>query len=534
MKVVTPEEMRHAEERAAAAGISTTTLMAKAGLAVAKAARREMGGAAGRNVVVLVGPGNNGGDGLVAARHLRRWGAEVTLYLPIARQQPDELLDACVEASCVVVLADDDAGGSRLQEALGRAEMVVDAVLGTGRARPLDGIVAQTLSLVQRRREDDDGRFSVLAVDTPTGLDAETGSLDPVTLYADATLALGLLKRGHLSLPGAEACGRTVLVDIGLPEDADSGAQIELIDSGSVHAALPERPLGGHKGTFGQALIVGGSPNYLGAPALAARAAGRAGAGLVTVAAPASLTPTIAPLCPEATHMPLHHKGNAGHLGPQAADELLLAPTYDAMLVGPGMGHSSSTTAFLHTALLSDSSADGDRTSENPLVLDADALNILSTSPGWWRRLSQPTILTPHPGEMARLTGRSVGEVQNDRLGMALTSAEEWGVVVVLKGAYTVVASPEGRVAISPVALPALASGGTGDVLSGLTAALLAQGVELFEAACAAVYVHGLAGTLAAHEKGNDQSGLLAGDVAEAIPAAMGMVRRGEPVPLMA
>ena len=538
MKVVTSAEMRRAEERAAAAGIGTAELMAHAGLAVAEAARSEMGGAAGRRVTVLVGPGNNGGDGLVAARHLRRWGADVFVYFATPRRQPDDLVSACIDAGCVMATAeDDDPDASRLAETLQETDLVVDAVLGTGRTRPLEGVMARTLTRVREERErrtPGAGPFLILAVDTPTGLDADTGELDPLTLAADVTIALGILKRGHLAIPGAEACGRTVLVKIGLPAESDAGAHLELIDSAFTRASLPERPLGGHKGSFGRVLVVGGSPNYLGAPALAARAAGRAGAGLVTVAAPASLTPSIAALCAEATHLPLHHKGNAGHLGPQAADELLLAPRHDAMLIGPGMGHSSSTAAFLQTVLFGRDERQDD--APTPLVLDADALNILAAVPGWWRRLSSPasTVLTPHPGEMSRLTGLSTEEVQADRLGITQARAKEWGVVVVLKGAFTVVADPQGPVAISPIALASLASAGTGDVLSGLLAGLLAQGVDTFEAACAAVYLHGLAGALASREKGDDRAGLLAGDVAERVPAAMGMVRRGEPVPFVA
>jgi NAD(P)H-hydrate epimerase len=530
MKVVTSAEMRRAEERAEAAGVSTGELMARAGLAVAEAVRSELSGAAGRRVLILTGPGNNGGDGLVAAQRLARWGAEVSVYLPVRRQEPDPLLEACFAAGCEVRSRDEDPDGAWLASHVRRAEAVVDAILGTGRARPLEGALARTLARV---REEKTRRPSLrtVAVDLPTGLNADTGELDPQTLSADMTLVLGLPKRGHLALPGAEACGRMVLVDIGLPPDADRDASLGLIDAASTRVALPERPLGGHKGTFGRALIVGGSQNYIGAPALAARAAARAGAGLVTIAAPASLTPSISALCPEATHNPLPDEGHLGFLGGRlAADELLELPHYDGTTIGPGLGHTSTTALFLKRALY-----DGGESAElGPLVLDADALNILATMPSWWARLPQPAVLTPHPGEMGRLTGLSPAQVQADRLGLAQARAQEWGVVLVLKGAFTIVASPEGRTAISPIALPALATAGTGDVLSGALAGLLAQGMEVFPAACAAVYVHGLAGALAAQETGDGLRGIVASDVAEKLPTAIAMVRRGERTPLLA
>ncbi|MBI4236093.1 MAG: NAD(P)H-hydrate epimerase, partial [Chloroflexi bacterium] len=337
MKVVTVAEMGRVEAGAAELGVSTALLMERAGRAVAEAVRQELGGAAGRQVLVLAGPGNNGGDGLVAARHLRRWGAEVSVYLPVARPQPDPLAAACNGLGCVLVEAGEDREGQRLGAMLRRAELVVDAVLGTGRARPLEGVIAQALGAVRAERERRAG-LRVLAVDLPTGLDCDTGSLAPQTVPADVTVALGLPKRGHLALPGAEACGRLRILDIGIPPGLDADVAVEMISAPMVRAWLPARPLGAHKGSFGRVVVVGGSRSYLGAPALAARAAGRVGAGLVTVAAPASLTGTIASLCPEATHLPLPDQDHPGHLGPLGSTDLLGAAEAEAWLVGPGLG----------------------------------------------------------------------------------------------------------------------------------------------------------------------------------------------------
>ena len=273
--------------------------------------------------------------------------------------------------------------------------------------------------------------------------------------------------------------------------------------------------------------VTGGASAYRGAPALAARAAGRAGAGTVTVAAPDILTDSIAAICPEATHIPLAHDTESGLAAQRALSQLAeafeLRPP-DALAIGPGLGRSPGAAAFV-AGLLQDGPND------IPMALDADALTLMSAIDGWQDRLKGATVLSPHPGEMARLCDVSAAEIQTARVEIATARAREWDATIVLKGAYTVIASPDEPPSICPLALPALASGGAGDALTGIIAAFLAQGLPPHDAAQAAVYVHGAAAALAAQDNGNLTSGLLASDLIEKIPAAMDVIRRGGPPP---
>ena len=516
MNVVTVEEMRRLEQRAKAAGASSRDLMERAGLAVAAAVRGQLGACAGRWVVVLVGPGNNGGDGLVAARHLARWGAGVTAFLPVERRQPDDLMASAQEYGCAVIGAVSDPDAGTLAECLSRADLVVDALLGTGRRRPLEGPIASALSAVRQ------AKAPVLAVDLPTGVDADTGAVDAKTVPADVTVVLGAPKRGMFQQDAAQACGRLTLAEIGLVDDTGVGV-LELIDSPLVRSILPRRPPGGHKGTFGRVVVFGGSTNYIGAPALAGRGAGRIGAGMVTLATPARISGRVAAMMPEATHVRLRERGHPDDAGAEESSVVPeLARDSDAVLLGPGLGLGDGARGLVETLLRRPRAAD-----YPPMVLDADALTILAEGREWRRRIPSPAVVTPHPGEMARLTGTSVAEVQADRVETARSSAAQWGLTVVLKGAFTVVADADGRVAVSPWALPVLGSAGTGDVLAGAVAGLLAQGMAPFDAGCAAVYLHASAAVLAAADMGDREAGVLAGDVADRLPAAVGIVRRG-------
>ena len=519
MKVVTVEEMRRLEQRAEAAGVPAEKLMERAGRAVAMAVRDELQGAAGRHVVVLVGPGNNGGDGLVAARYLARWGANVTAFVPVERREPDVLAATAEEFGCDVLTAHLDPDGSVFGERIGRADLIIDALLGTGGGRPLEGPIADALSRVRG------ATASIVAVDLPSGVDADTGAIDARAVPADLTVVLGAPKLGLFHPGSARTSGRLMLADIGLPED-QGDARIELIDSAFVREVLPARTLGDHKGSFGRVLIVGGSRNYVGAPVLAARGAARIGAGLVTLATPASISGRVATMMPEATHRPIREGGHPDDAGLEDSPTVAeLADASGAMLVGPGLGLGAGARGLVEEVFRRPGSAHF-----GPIVLDADALNALAERDGWHVGLASPATVTPHPGEMARLTGMTVAEIQDDRVGAARNGAAKWAVTVVLKGAFTVVAEPDGRVAINPSALPVLGSAGTGDVLAGAITGLLAQGVPPYEAACAAVYLHCAAGMLAARSNGDPTAGLLAGEVAENLPAAMGVARRGERV----
>ena len=509
MKLVSADQMRRIDQLSAEAGVGTNVLMENAGLAVAQESWMALGTLEDRRIVVLAGPGNNGGDGLVAARHLHEWGTAVQVYLLKARSEDDANYRRLQEAGVSLTCAEDDADLAKLDAALADADLVVDALLGTGAARPIVGRLAGVLSRLATARSRSRPP-ALLAVDVPTGLNSDTGSVDPLTVAADHTVTLGISKVGLHTHPGVRYVGRVQVVEIGIPPELTAGLPYELMTASGVRPLLPERPPDANKGTFGRVLVAAGSESYVGAAHLAAAGACRVGAGLVTLACPRSLHPVIASGLTEATYLPLPEED--GGLARQAADHVLGAiDGYQGLLLGCGLGQRGATQSFVRAVLFS--------LPEDPapaVVVDADGLNALAATPGWWRELKAPAIVTPHPGEMSRLSGRPIPEIQADRLGCAVDCAQEWGKTVVLKGAHTVVASPDGRASLSPFANPALASGGTGDVLAGALAGFLAQGLPPFEAAVCGVYVHAAAGEDARREMGD--AGPVAGDLLPLLP----------------
>jgi NAD(P)H-hydrate epimerase len=511
MKLCTAAEMRALEERAATAGRPSTALMEEAGLAVAQEVWINLGAVPERKIVVLVGPGNNGGDGLVAARNLHDWESNVIVVLLAPRGDEDANLRQLIERNVPIYTMEDGGHLEELDTALDGADVVIDAVLGTGRARPLAGVIAGALDRISHTRSSAVAP-KVFAVDLPTGIDADTGAADPHALRADVTVALGVSKVGLHTLPGAEYAGRVEVVLIGLPDEAVLELPVELLNPRWVRGRLPARPAGANKGTFGRVLVVAGSKLYPGAARLASLAALRAGAGLVTLACPRSVQALVAPEAAEVTYLPLPEHN--GFVAPDAAlDIARVLSTYDALLIGPGLGQGYQQQSFLRQ-LLPELAQNGPR-----LLVDADGLNNLSKLPHWWERLWAPTVLTPHPGEQARLLHRSVADIQGDRLAAARDASHRWCQVVVLKGAYTVVSSHDKRAAVNPYANPALASAGTGDVLSGVIAGLLAQRLAPFEAAACGVYIHAAAAEGLRADTGD--GGLLAGDLLAELPRTM-------------
>lgn len=518
MKLVTADQVRALEQAAAEAGRPPGVLMEEAGLAVAQETWMALGLIADRSVLVLVGPGNNGGDGLVAARHLADFGAKVGVYLLRSRSEDDPNYRQVIERNIPVGQIEDDPDLAGLREALDGADAVVDALLGTGRARSIEGPLAAMLDALRERQARSDPPL-VVAVDLPTGVDADTGSADVRAVRADLTVTLGFAKAGLYSLPGAERAGRVQVVDIGIPPEAARDLPYELLDTPWVKARLPQRPRGANKGTFGRILVCGGSERYIGAPRLCAAGAYRAGGGLVTIACPRSIAGAVAAKLDEATYLPLPEQDGLVD-GAASTDVRREASAYDVLVVGPGLGRGAGPSRFVREMLLAPAPA-GPRAA----VVDADALNALADEPRWWERLALPATLTPHPGELSRLLGRPIGEIQADRLGTAVACARSWGHVVVLKGAYTVVAAPDGRACVSPFALPALASAGTGDVLAGAIAGLLGQGMTPFEAAACGVYLHAQAAADVCEEIGD--RGLLASDLTGALPRAIRAIVEG-------
>lgn len=533
MKLVTADQMRALEQRADASGNTYAMMMERAGKAVADAILTRYD-ARDLRVLVLVGPGNNGGDGLVCARYLRDAGARVALYLwKRAERADDENLRLCRERNIPVTRAEDDANFAALKNFLAEANIIVDALLGTGVTRPIEGLLKELLVTTKQLCNDSTIQLTqlapspsrslalslprIVAVDLPSGLNPDTGALDPATLDADLTVTFAFPKIGQLTFPGANAVGELVVADIGIPAEWAPADALDVATAREIAALLPPRARDSHKGTFGKAMICAGSSNYVGAAYLAGAAATRAGAGLVTLALARTIYPMIASALHETTFVAL--PDDNGALIPDAARVLLdhLAG-YDALLLGCGFGRHPQTIAFVNQIL-------NHKSEILNCVVDADALFALAQTRDWWTRLAPNTaILTPHPGEMATLTGLPRDAIQADRVNIAKKFAAQWQQIVVLKGAHTVVASPDGRATLLPFATPALATAGTGDVLAGTIVAMLAQGLKPYDAALVGAYLHGLAGTIAEHEIG--KAGAVASDVLARLPEALRRVKR--------
>jgi hydroxyethylthiazole kinase-like uncharacterized protein yjeF len=504
MKIVTAAEMKQIDQACGDRGLPAGTLMENAGRAVAEAVRAYLGDIEDASVLCLIGGGNNGGDGLVAARHLHEWGAEVNVALCWHRAAANANLKLVRERGISVIDAAADGSLEHVLPLLSRATCVLDGLLGTGNARPLDYLYKQVLEAVIAER---DGRdLTVIAIDMPSGMDADTGACDAACPHADLTVTLAFPKPGLFGMPGAAHAGQLMIADIGIPEDL-AETTLELMTDDWAAETLPARPMDANKGTFGKLLVAAGSVNYTGAALLACGGALRSGAGLVTLATAAGLHPVIAGALPEVTHLPLK-ESEPGHIGEDAA--LAVGKTlgdYTALLAGCGLGRDAGTVQFVRRLAR--------RKTRPPLVLDADGLNALAKLAEWWRKVPD-CILTPHPGEMSRLSGLTVEEIQADRLSAARTHAAKWGKTVVLKGAHTVVAAADGRAMISPFATAALATAGTGDVLAGVIGGLLAQGLPAFEAACLGVYLHGATAARLASVSGD--TGMLASDLLPELP----------------
>jgi NAD(P)H-hydrate epimerase len=508
MDLVTAAHMRQLDRRTIELGTPGHVLMERAGVgacacllrAVPKVRKR------GARVTVVAGKGNNGGDGLVVARLLRARGARVEVFL-LARAADvggDALRNLKAwrrvrGATREVVVAADLEG---LRGALAAADCVVDAVLGTGLGADIEGIYAAAIEMMNGCGA------PVFALDIPSGLDADSGRPRGVAIRATATATFGFAKYGQVLYPGVDCCGALEVIDIGIDgraitEAPPRGARLE---AAAMRSLLPRRTADAHKGTAGHVLVVAGSPGKSGAAILATRAAARGGAGLVTLATPASINA----VCAGAVHEAMTEAWpeRAGGLG---WDPDRLAGALDgkaAVVVGPGLGTARPIRDLVLWLL---------RESAVPMVLDADALNALARNPSPLRRARSRAVLTPHPGEMGRLMGISAAEVQADRVGVARAFAADHDCVVVLKGARTVIAA-DGFAWINPTGNPGMASGGMGDALAGLIGALLAQGLAAAAAARLGVYLHGLAGDRVARD---GAIGMIASDLIDELPRAV-------------
>jgi NAD(P)H-hydrate epimerase len=406
----------------------------------------------------------------------------------------------------------DDEGLLKLAELVKSSDVVIDALFGTGKSRPISGIYQKVLKEIARIKEERP-ELKIMALDLPSGLDADSGAADSACLNADYTVTLGMPKAGLFQPEGAEKAGRIIAVDIGIPESLTDEIRTEVLAGNLVKKLLPARRMAAHKGSFGRVIVVAGSVNYTGAAYLACSGAIRVGAGLVTLATPKGIQPVLASQLIEVTHYPLD-EAEYGVLAADSAGKVLAElNNYDVLLAGCGIGQHKSVAGFIKNLIA------GVKSEKTKAVLDADALNILAKQKDWWQQFKTEAIITPHPGEMSRLAGITVAELQHDRIGVARRMAEKWNKVIVLKGAYTVVAAPDGRCLLSDCANPGLASAGTGDVLAGAVAGLLAQGLPLFEAAACGVYLHSVAGDMAREKTGD--AGTIASDLLPLLPLAI-------------
>jgi NAD(P)H-hydrate epimerase len=490
-------------------GVPSLVLMENAAIGVVEAMGRAFGDA--ESAAVFCGPGNNGGDGLAVARHLAVRGWEVRVFLVTGGRELSGdaavQLGICRQAELPILEVSSEEGLAPAVEAAAECDLVVDALFGTGLGRPLEGLFAQVVEAINTLPA------PCVAVDLPSGLAGSQSRPIGPHVQADLTVTFAAPKVAHVFPPAADAVGEMVVTDLGIPprlveEVEEETGDLHLLMGEELADLLPEREPGSHKGDYGHALIAAGSPGKAGAAILAARAAVRAGAGLVTAAVPEPILQTVDLGSVESMTLGLP-AGAAGQIAERAADVLLDAAEGKAVLaMGPGLGQEPATAAAIRRIALE---------CPLPLVLDADGLNAFAGRAGELAGRRAETILTPHPGELGRLLGISTSQIQEDRVAAARGAAEETGAIVVLKGHLTLVASGT-AVFVNPTGNPGMATGGTGDVLTGLIAGLLAQGLDALDATVAAVYLHGLAGDLAAGRLG--EIPLAAGDLIEILPAA--------------
>ncbi|MCL6603395.1 MAG: NAD(P)H-hydrate dehydratase [Paenibacillus sp.] len=541
MYVVTAEQMRQLDREAIQGlGIPALALMENAGRAIAEeiialCKQREKGdagpaeftgnreapegfrvsgdsaltldSAAAERWLILVGKGNNGGDGLVAARHLSEAGIAVTLVYAVP---PESLTGEAAlqrDAAAAMGLSAVVYGRDRLD--IAAYSGILDALLGTGAAGAPRGSYAELIAAANSSGK------PIVSADIPSGLDADTGRTHEPCIHASVTVCLAFLKRGLLQYPGAGAAGHIVVRSIGIPSALarQQGAAVYWLTPAVLRDVLNvdvsrHRSPEGHKGTYGHVLLAGGTLSMSGAGLLASRAALRAGCGLVTWALPTKLLPHVIGSAPELMLAEIGGEDKGTWNSETAAEVLRLSAERDVMAVGPGLGRFTGDTNWLRALW---------EGTECPLVIDADALNMLAeTDYRLWASRRHPVILTPHPGEMARLAGVSTAEVQQNRIQLAMDYAREYGVTLVLKGAHTIIATPAGNAYINTTGSPAMGTGGAGDVLTGMISGLLAQGLNAVQAAAFGVYLHGLAGERASHRR-YDPSALIAGDIIEAL-----------------
>lgn len=514
MDAATAAQSRSIDRRAIEEiGIPSLVLMENAGLAVVFSVIRRLERPEGASVAIFCGKGNNGGDGFVVARHLARWGADVRVFLAgrVEDMAGDARLQARIAANMGLPIAELESVDG-VGEALAGAELAVDALLGTGARGEVTGLPGDLIDALNA------SAVPVVAVDVPSGLDVDTGQICGRCVRADETVTFGVLKRGLVVYPGAWVAGEITLAPISIPREAVAaeGISVRFVEAPEACDLLPQREPWAHKGSAGNVLVIGGSVGMTGAAAMAALSALRVGAGLARLAVPGSLHDILEIKATEVVTRPVEETDARSFAAVGLREALQWAGESECIAIGPGLGrHPETMRALLE--VLPEIAA--------PLIVDADGLNALAEKPEVFESLSGPVVITPHPGEMSRLLGKNVAEVQGDRIAAAEEAARRFRAIAVLKGARTVVSPPEGGSFINSTGSAAMASAGMGDVLTGAIAGLIAQGLRPADAAVLGVFLHGLAGDLAAAERGGP--GILASDVQERLPSALADLREG-------
>ncbi|OAG28473.1 bifunctional ADP-dependent NAD(P)H-hydrate dehydratase/NAD(P)H-hydrate epimerase [Thermodesulfatator autotrophicus] len=490
-------------------GIPGLILMENAGRGTAELIVERFSHVLPQGALIICGPGNNGGDGFVIARHLFQKGFPVKIFClaPTEKFKGDALINLQIVKKMKLPLFFVDSDISTLRQEIKACGLIVDAIFGTGLTREVGGHFAAAIEAINQSEK------PVIAVDIPSGLSADSGKPLGIAVKATLTATMALPKIGQVIYPGRYYVGELKVVDISMPKTVieELAPKRFLLDESWASKNIKPREPESHKGTYGHVAVLAGSRGKTGAAILTCRGALRGGAGLVTLVCPKSLNHIYEIALTEAMTYPLEHETEINSLSYRAFDEIIsFCQGKKAASIGPGLGLHQETFELVHRLVAR---------LDIPMVIDADAISALAGELFHLRRAQAPRILTPHPGELARLLDISIEEIKKNRLEIARLAAKETESIIVLKGAATVVVSPDGREAVNYSGNPGLATGGTGDVLTGLITALLAQGYEPFIAACLGVYLHGLSGDILAKRKG--PFGFVAEEVAEALPNAI-------------
>jgi len=512
MKAVTAEEMKTIDKKAMKDfSMPGLILMENAGIRVMQKAKEMLKDIDNPKVCVVSGKGNNGGDGFVAARHLHSAGINTVIFFIGSKR--DLKGDARVNFNMAVhlglrIVEVSNKGTLRkIKPELASCNLIVDAIVGTGAKQKMKGLLAEAISLIV----DSGAKPAVLCVDVPSGIDSDIGTPLGVCVKGTETVTFGLPKIGLLVHPGTDFTGNLTVADIGLPEELLQRKQISvnLLEKKEIANLLPARPSDAHKGTMGHVLILAGSHGYTGAAILSSIGALRSGCGLVTLGTPRSLNAVFATKLTEVITKPLPETGITT-LGLEAEDDIIdIVEQVDAVAIGPGLGKHPETGALIRKLIM---------TIDKPMVIDADGLNNLEGDLPLLGKRQAPTVITPHPGEMSRLLGTLTSEIQANRIKFARDLAVKQNIVTILKGKGTVVAGSDSSVFLNPTGNSGMASAGMGDILTGIVSSLISQGLTPLDAAKTGVYLHGLAGNIAASVKG--ERALIATDLIDSLPQA--------------